>query len=89
MKLTLVLAGAMLGLALCGAANAQYTTGNELQEKCKATVAGATSEQSGTWLSGFCIGFIQAVEDSEAMWEAFEHVEKKYEPFHYCWPKKG
>jgi|HubBroStandDraft_1064217.scaffolds.fasta_scaffold168636_2 hypothetical protein len=85
MKLVMIV-GIALCLFPCRTTNAQSLTGNELQSKCKHAVQETPSDLSSSWSAGLCAGYISGVVDSQAMWEAFEHVEKNYEQFHYCMP---
>jgi hypothetical protein len=83
-KLRLFLAGAVLGLALCGTAKAQALTGSQLQEACKAV----TDDNTPPIRLGTCLGFVRGVVDTQAMWEVVAQVDKSYPKVHSCVPKE-
>jgi len=84
MKPATVIAALLISLIICGSAGAQATTGQQIQDKCKALV-----NQNSSFSGGFCAGFIDGVINSQWMWEASDKFHKQSHFLSLCLPQEG
>jgi len=87
MKSFLTIAPLFLCLAFCGKVQAQTTTGNDLQGKCKDLMD--TKSTGNIFGSGFCAGFLTAAIEDEAAWQASDAVKKQTHFLSFCIPDNG
>src|SRR5580704_883853 len=82
----ILVATLLLAVAVCGVADAQTTTGQDVQSKCKELTA---QNPSPSFNGGFCAGFIDGVIGSQLMWEASDKLQKRNHTLSFCLPTEG
>jgi Rap1a immunity proteins len=87
MKPANVIVAFLVSLTICGTARAQATTGQQIQNQCKALVG--TRNPSDAFDGGFCPGFIDGVINSQSMWEANDKLLRRNHPQSFCLPQEG